>query len=164
MEFRPAAAIYGCSPCRPGGCPKGGAGAYPTDATAGTPLSNAPVEAPHLARLNPEQCQAVTAPDGPLLVLAGAGTGKTRVLTARLAHLLVTGRARPGEVLAVMEDLAADGMTMLLVTHEMGFARRVATTTVFMHEGFIHEAGRPEDMFSRPRSTEFQQFISQSLK
>ncbi len=55
----------------------------------------------HLAGLNPEQLAAVTAPDGPLLVLAGAGTGKTRVLTCRLAHLLVTGRVRPGEVLAV---------------------------------------------------------------
>jgi DNA helicase-2/ATP-dependent DNA helicase PcrA len=56
---------------------------------------------PHLEGLNPEQLQAVTAPDGPLLVLAGAGTGKTRVLTCRLAHLLIEGRARPGEVLAV---------------------------------------------------------------
>jgi DNA helicase-2/ATP-dependent DNA helicase PcrA len=56
---------------------------------------------PHLAGLNPEQHEAVTAPDGPLLVLAGAGTGKTRVLTTRLAHLIADGRARPGEVLAV---------------------------------------------------------------
>ncbi len=56
---------------------------------------------PYLAGLNPEQRDAVVAPDGPLLVLAGAGTGKTRVLTTRLAHLLMTGRARPHEVLAV---------------------------------------------------------------
>jgi len=57
--------------------------------------------AEHLAGLNPEQLAAVTAPDGPLLVLAGAGTGKTRVLTCRLAHLLIEGRVRAGEVLAV---------------------------------------------------------------
>jgi DNA helicase-2/ATP-dependent DNA helicase PcrA len=57
--------------------------------------------APYLRGLNPEQRAAVEAEDGPLLVLAGAGTGKTRVLTTRLAHILVTGRARPHEVLAV---------------------------------------------------------------
>ena len=51
--------------------------------------------APYLSGLNPEQLAAVTAEDGPLLVLAGAGTGKTRVLTTRLAHILLTGRARP---------------------------------------------------------------------
>ncbi|MCB9969747.1 MAG: UvrD-helicase domain-containing protein [Geminicoccaceae bacterium] len=66
-----------------------------------TPVIPETVEPPYLAGLNPEQRAAVTAPDGPLLVLAGAGTGKTRVLTTRLAHLLVTGRARPHEVLAV---------------------------------------------------------------
>jgi DNA helicase-2/ATP-dependent DNA helicase PcrA len=61
----------------------------------------APPSPSYLDGLNPEQREAVTAPDGPLLVLAGAGTGKTRVLTTRLAHLLITGRARPHEVLAV---------------------------------------------------------------
>lgn len=69
-----------------------------------------------------------------------------------------------GEVLAVMEKLASDGMTMLLVTHEMGFARRVANTTVFMHQGLIHEAGPSKELFENPKTPEMRQFIKADVK
>jgi polar amino acid transport system ATP-binding protein len=69
-----------------------------------------------------------------------------------------------GEVLLVMEKLAKGGMTMLLVTHEMAFARRVADTTVFMHQGKIWESGRSETLFTAPTTPEMQGFISSTLK
>jgi polar amino acid transport system ATP-binding protein len=67
-----------------------------------------------------------------------------------------------GEVLKVMADLAAGGMTMVLVTHEMAFARNVAGTTLFMHKGRIHEQGGRE-MFDRPQTEELQQFLGTGL-
>ena len=68
------------------------------------------------------------------------------------------------EVLATMETLAREGMTMLLVTHEMGFARRVATHTVFMHAGKVWEQGASETLFGQPRTPELQQFLGGGLK
>ena len=67
------------------------------------------------------------------------------------------------EVLHVIEDLAAQGMTMLLVTHEMGFARRVAGRVIFMHAGRIHESGLPAQMFGDPGTPELRQFVSKTL-
>lgn len=68
------------------------------------------------------------------------------------------------EVLEVIEQLARDGMTMLLVTHEMNFARRVANTIVFMNEGRIWETGTPQDMFSAPQTAEFEAFAQRNVK
>lgn len=64
-----------------------------------------------------------------------------------------------GEVLKVMEDMARQGMTMVLVTHEMGFARNVATKLVFMHQGRVWEQGKPKDLFENPQTPELRSFI-----
>jgi len=65
-----------------------------------------------------------------------------------------------GEVLRVVESLADDGMTLMMVTHEMGFARKVADRVVFMHAGRIHEIGPPAELFGSPKTPELQQFLS----
>ncbi|MDQ0390472.1 amino acid ABC transporter ATP-binding protein [Labrys monachus] len=64
-----------------------------------------------------------------------------------------------GEVLAVMRGLAAEGMTMILVSHEMGFVRQVADEVLFMHQGVVRERGRPEDILVSPRTPELQSFL-----
>jgi polar amino acid transport system ATP-binding protein len=67
------------------------------------------------------------------------------------------------EVLSVMEDLAKRGMTMISVTHEMGFARRVANLVVFMHKGKVWEIGPTAELFASPKTPEFSQFIRSEL-
>ncbi|MFT4174259.1 MAG: amino acid ABC transporter ATP-binding protein, partial [Rhodocyclaceae bacterium] len=63
-------------------------------------------------------------------------------------------------VLRVVESLANEGMTLLMVTHEMHFARKVADRVIFMHEGRVHEMGTPEALFGAPRTPELKQFLS----
>ena len=69
-----------------------------------------------------------------------------------------------GEVLAVVRDLKADGMTMIIATHEMGFARDVADQVCFLHEGRILERGVPERIFSEPQQPETQRFLRRMLE
>ncbi len=68
-----------------------------------------------------------------------------------------------GEVLEVMKELAEDGLTMIVVTHEMGFAREVGTRVLFMDEGVFKEEAKPEDFFSNPRHPRLQDFLSKVL-
>ncbi|UVJ46147.1 ATP-binding cassette domain-containing protein [Pseudomonas sp. LS1212] len=69
-----------------------------------------------------------------------------------------------GEVLKVMQDLAQEGRTMVVVTHEMGFAREVSNQLVFLHQGRVEESGNPRDVLVRPQSERLQQFLAGSLK
>ena len=68
-----------------------------------------------------------------------------------------------GEVLEVMRELAQDGMTMVVVTHEMGFAKEVADRVLFMDDGFVLEEGTPEEIFSTPKHPRTQDFLSKVL-
>ncbi|WP_414841616.1 amino acid ABC transporter ATP-binding protein [Enterococcus saccharolyticus] len=68
-----------------------------------------------------------------------------------------------GEVLAVMQNLAENGMTMVVVTHEMGFAREVADRVIFMDEGIIQEQGTPEEIFGNPQNPRTQSFLNKVL-
>ncbi|MBO7682231.1 MAG: amino acid ABC transporter ATP-binding protein, partial [Clostridia bacterium] len=68
-----------------------------------------------------------------------------------------------GEVLEVMKQLAAEGMTMVVVTHEMGFAREVADRVMFMADGALIEEGTPEEIFDDPKSDRLKDFLSKIL-
>ena len=65
-----------------------------------------------------------------------------------------------GEVLRVVESLAEEGMTVLMVTHEMSFARKVSDRVIFMHQGRVHEMGPPQELFGNPGTPELRQFLS----
>ena len=69
-----------------------------------------------------------------------------------------------GEVLKVMQDLALEGRTMVVVTHEMGFAREVSNQLVFLHQGQVEERGNPREVLANPQSERLQQFLAGSLK
>lgn len=69
-----------------------------------------------------------------------------------------------GDVLKVMQDLAVEGRTMIVVTHEMGFAREVSDKVLFLHQGQIEEQGTPEEVFHHTKSERVRQFLSNSLK
>ena len=110
----------------------------------------------HLEGLNEEQRQAVIHQGGPLLVLAGAGTGKTRVLTTRIAHLLITGRARPSQILAVtFTNKAAREMLDRVASLIGGAADGMWLGTFHCHRraGAAPpcRAGRAEEQFHHPR-------------
>lgn len=68
-----------------------------------------------------------------------------------------------GEVLSVMQDLAKKGMTMVVVTHEMGFAKEVADRVIFMADGIIQEEGTPEEIFERPQNSRTKDFLNKVL-
>ena len=68
-----------------------------------------------------------------------------------------------GEVLTVIQQLAEEGRTMIVVTHEMGFAREVSNHVVFLHQGRIEEEGPPREVFGKQRSERFRQFLASSL-
>lgn len=68
-----------------------------------------------------------------------------------------------GEVLSLMKDVAAEGMTMLVVTHEMGFAREVANRVMFFCDGIVMEEGQPQELFAHPKSARLQEFLGKVL-
>ena len=69
-----------------------------------------------------------------------------------------------GEVLRIMQKLAEEGKTMVVVTHEMGFARNVSNHVIFLHQGKIEEQGHPDEVLANPQSPRLQQFLKGSLK
>ena len=99
-------------------------------------------------------------PDGGSIVVGGVDVTDPEILlfdepTSALDPTMV------GEVLAVIKDLAKTGMTMLIVTHEMGFARDVSTRVFYMDEGVVYEDGSPAELFNRPQKPKTIEFVGQ---
>ena len=87
---------------------------------------------------------------------------KAKDITLVLLDMIMPGRDGL-EVLEVMKELADDGMTMAIVTHEMGFAKEVASRVLFMADGYVMEEGTPEKIFDAPESPRLQDFLSKVL-
>ena len=85
-------------------------------------------------------------------------------LIAQIQQRIVSGALLPGERLPSVRDLAAEGLTMLVVTHEMAFARDVSSHVVYMNQGVICEEGTPEQVFGNPQKQETQDFLSRFRK
>ena len=90
-------------------------------------------------------------------------TGETPIydqITRQVKTLILTGALCEGEALPSMRALAKEGLTMIIVTHEMAFARDVSSHVVFMADGVIVEEGKPEQIFEAPRNQRTQEFLS----
>ena len=95
---------------------------------------------------------------GGLYPATGVGPAEFRVGNQILANPLI-----PAALLALMTDLASGGMTMVVVTHEMGYARNVSDNVVFMDQGVVVETGEPEQIFTAAESERLRTFLSQVL-
>ena len=101
---------------------------------------------------------AITLQKGDEFVLTGREVeGDEHIVTITYPELV-------GDVLQVMKDLAKEGMTMLCVTHEMGFAKEVADRVIFMADGIIAEEGTPEEVFNNPQNPRTQNFLKSILE
>ena len=107
-----------------------------------------------------------TSSTSPTLAAAGSRTRDRNVRARSVAGEPITSALDPelvGEVLEVMIRLAGEGMTMMVVTHEMGFAREVGTRMLFLDDGQIVEEGEPKDMFYNPKSDRLRLFLDKVL-
>lgn len=96
----------------------------------------------------------------PLVAASGLSWFKSRTSIRQRPACSAIDPELVGEVLQVIESLAKDGMTIIMVTHEMNFARRVSDRVVFMHQGRVHEVGAPAELFTAPRTAELRQFLA----